>query len=83
MDTLKKSLGLRAALLSLLIFAAIVGLWQMVAGATGSDHAALQTSCGVDRLHYPDELERALLALWGGTIGRRFELPERPSRSLS
>ena len=31
MDSLKKSLGLRAALLSLLIFAAIVGLWQIAA----------------------------------------------------
>ena len=31
MATLKKSLGLRAALLSFLIFAAIVGLWQIAA----------------------------------------------------
>ncbi len=31
METLKKSLGLRAALLSFLIFAAIVGLWQIAA----------------------------------------------------
>jgi len=52
-------------------YALIVGLWQMSASASGSPGLS---ACGVDKLDYPKELERALLALWGGTVGRRLEL---------
>jgi AcrR family transcriptional regulator len=52
-------------------YALIVGLWQMSASASESPGLA---ACGVDKLDYPKELERALLALWGGTVGRRLEL---------
>ena len=41
MATLKNSLGLRAALLSLLIFAAIVGLWQIAAQPTAGTGPAV------------------------------------------
>jgi nitrate/nitrite transport system permease protein len=39
--TLKSSLGLRAALLSLLIFAAIVGLWQIATQPTAGSGPAV------------------------------------------
>jgi AcrR family transcriptional regulator len=50
-------------------YALIVGLWQMTANAIepiGGEE------CHIDALDYPKELERALLALWEGTIGRRL-----------
>jgi AcrR family transcriptional regulator len=53
-------------------YALIVGLWQMA--ANNADLAAERPLCGVDPLDYPHELERALRALWEGTIGRRLPL---------
>ena len=53
-------------------YALIVGLWQMAASAV--ELAAEVPVCGVDRLDYPRELERALRALWEGTIGRKLPM---------
>jgi AcrR family transcriptional regulator len=47
-------------------YALIVGLWQMTADA--ADPAGLPAACGIDKNDYPKELERALLALWDGSI---------------
>jgi AcrR family transcriptional regulator len=47
-------------------YALILGLWQMVA----SDPPAAGESCAMRRFEYPGELDRALRALWQGTIGR-------------
>lgn len=47
-------------------YALIVGLWQMTAS-----HAELVAgTCHIDAVDYPSELQRALAALWEGTIGR-------------
>lgn len=54
-------------------YALIVGLWQMAANA--GELAPDPAPCGVDRLDYPAELDRALRALWEGTIGRRLVMP--------
>ena len=56
-------------------YALIVGLWQMTENAT----ALAGESCRIDTHDYPQELERALGALWDGTIGRR--LAPRPEAS--
>jgi len=50
-------------------YALTVGLWQMAASARAAP--AGHAPCAVDPPDYPDELERALRALWEGTIGRR------------
>jgi AcrR family transcriptional regulator len=62
-------------------YALIVGLWQMAANA--KDMPAGQANCGVDPLDYPVELERALRALWEGTIGRPLALPGEAPDSAS
>jgi len=54
-------------------YALIVGLWQMSANADGFDAGG--SVCAVDRMDYPRELDRALRALWEGTIGKRLEAP--------
>ncbi len=51
-------------------YALIVGLWQMSSNA--DELGAGGTACAVDRMDYPHELERALRALWEGTVGRRL-----------
>ena len=56
-------------------YALIVGLWQMTANVVDLASA----DCHIDAIDYPKELERALGALWDGTIGRR--LAERPDES--
>jgi AcrR family transcriptional regulator len=48
-------------------YALIVGLWQMTASTP--DAVVMSGSCGIDKLDYPSELERALRALWNGTLG--------------
>ena len=53
-------------------YALIVGLWQMAASAV--ELAAEVPVCGVDRQDYPRELDRALRALWEGTIGRKLPI---------
>lgn len=45
-------------------YALILGLWQM----TSTDVDDVQ-SCGLQAFDYPEELDRALTALWQGTIG--------------
>lgn len=45
-------------------YALILGLWQM----TSADAEAAE-ACGLHALDYPEELDRALTALWRGTIG--------------
>jgi AcrR family transcriptional regulator len=52
-------------------YALIVGLWQMTENA--SELAG--ESCHIDTHDYPQELDRALGALWDGTIGRRLAPP--------
>jgi AcrR family transcriptional regulator len=47
-------------------YALILGLWQMVT----SEASAEAESCAMRRFEYPHELDRALRALWEGTIGR-------------
>jgi AcrR family transcriptional regulator len=47
-------------------YALIVGLWQM----TANQNELVAGTCNIDSLDYPSELERALGALWSGTIGR-------------
>ena len=49
-------------------YALIVGLWQM----TASRQDLVPGTCHIDALDYPTELQRALGALWDGTIGRRL-----------
>ncbi|HET9045898.1 MAG TPA: TetR family transcriptional regulator [Casimicrobiaceae bacterium] len=55
-------------------YALIVGLWQM--SSNPEDLGAVGDVCSVDRNDYPRELDRALRALWEGTIGRRLALPD-------
>jgi len=62
-------------------YALIVGLWQMSANA--DELEAGGNVCAVDRLDYPQELDRALRALWEGTIGRRLSLPEAANAEAS
>jgi AcrR family transcriptional regulator len=50
-------------------YALIVGLWQMASEAPPAAPATV--ACGVERIDYPRELERALRALWEGTLGGR------------
>ena len=47
-------------------YALIVGLWQM----TANQNDLVARTCHVDAIDYPSELQRALGALWDGTIGR-------------
>jgi AcrR family transcriptional regulator len=50
-------------------YALIVGLWQMTAGAANpAAPADTPAACGIEKHDYPQELERALLALWSGMI---------------
>jgi len=62
-------------------YALIVGLWQMATNA--KDLPQGQAQCGVDTLDYPVELERALRALWEGTIGRPLVMPGDAPGALS
>ncbi len=56
-------------------YALIVGLWQMTANVADLASA----DCHIDAIDYPKELERALAALWDGTIGRRLAARPEPS----
>jgi AcrR family transcriptional regulator len=49
-------------------YALIVGLWQM----TANQNELVAGTCNIDAIDYPSELQRALGALWDGTIGRRL-----------
>jgi len=54
-------------------YALIIGLWQMFAHAgegSGCPLAADPAAAAVFAYEYPAELDRALLALWSGTVGR-------------
>ena len=54
-------------------YALIIGLWQMSAHAgaeSGCALAADPAAVAVFTYEYPAELDRALLALWSGTVGR-------------
>ncbi len=54
-------------------YALIIGLWQMSAHAgeeSGCALAADPAAAAVFAYEYPAELDRALLALWSGTVGR-------------
>jgi AcrR family transcriptional regulator len=60
-------------------YALIIGLWQMSAHAgadSGCPLAADPGAAAVFAYAYPAELDRALLALWSGTVGRA--LPAAP-----
>ncbi len=65
-------------------YALILGLWQMSAGAdatVGCPLAGDPAASAVFAYAYPDELDRALRALWAGTVGRSrlaAETPELP-----
>ena len=48
-------------------YALILGLWQM-SSAKATDLAAGGDACALPAFRYPDELARALRALWGGTL---------------
>ena len=48
-------------------YALILGLWQM-SGATGACPAAVADAAPL-AFAYPDDLDRALLALWRGVVG--------------
>jgi AcrR family transcriptional regulator len=55
-------------------YALIIGLWQM-SPESQSHHLGCPMTVGGDtapvfNYEYPAELDRALLALWGGTVGR-------------
>ncbi len=61
-------------------YALIIGLWQMSGQATGGRLACPAADPGASpelAFDYPAELDRALLALWSGTIGRALPAPER------
>ncbi len=52
-------------------YAMIVGLWQMSAGTAftlcpSGNNVGMK---GIPRLPFPEDLDRALLALWSGTLG--------------
>lgn len=54
-------------------YALILGLWQMSASAGGTEACPLAgdpTAGAVFTYSYPAELDRALRALWSGTVGR-------------
>lgn len=53
-------------------YALIIGLWQMSPAAQGgaSACALAEAASPVFIYSYPDELDRALRALWEGTVGR-------------
>jgi AcrR family transcriptional regulator len=53
-------------------FALIVGLWQM-SSAHASDVTSDVGTCVLPAAQYPDELGRALRALWAGTLGTGAE----------
>ena len=61
-------------------YALIVGLWQMSANA--DELAAGGNACAVGRIDYPRELDRALRALWEGTIGRRLALADAAAAEI-
>ena len=48
-------------------YALILGLWQMSSVEPGRGRSG-RASCELDALRYPDELARALRALWTGTL---------------
>ncbi|MEP7328068.1 MAG: TetR/AcrR family transcriptional regulator [Betaproteobacteria bacterium] len=58
-------------------YALILGLWQMSPAAQGSGSPcagiASAHASPVFNYSYPDELDRALRALWEGTVGRRLD----------
>jgi AcrR family transcriptional regulator len=55
-------------------YALIIGLWQMSPASQDHNMGCAATVPGVAspvfNYDYPSELDRALLALWGGTVGR-------------
>jgi len=56
-------------------YALIIGLWQMSPAAQGGVSACplAEASSPVFNYSYPDELDRALRALWEGTVGRPLQ----------
>ena len=62
-------------------YALIIGLWQMSPAAQAHDVACVAQAAGAESpvfsYDYPAELDRALLALWAGTVGRPVALAER------
>ena len=58
-------------------YALIVGLWQM----TANPHDIVPGTCHIDAIDYPKELDRALGALWEGTVGRKLRRPSSRSKS--
>jgi len=58
-------------------YALIIGLWQM-SGESAGGNCALQSAAAdpaVFAWAYPDELDRAMRALWEGTVGRPPSVP--------
>ena len=56
-------------------YALILGLWQMSAGAASQAHCPMAGPPGSSPVHvrsYPDDLDRALRALWGGMVERQM-----------
>ncbi len=53
-------------------YALIIGLWQMSPAAQGGASACALAEAALPGFNYsfPDELDRALRALWEGTVGR-------------
>ena len=62
-------------------YALIIGLWQMSPAAQAHNMACAAQVGGADSpvfsYDYAAELDRALIALWGGTVGRPVALGER------
>jgi AcrR family transcriptional regulator len=58
-------------------YALIIGLWQMSAHSAGGDCAVdvAVVEPGTFGMHYPDELDSALRALWEGTVARPSSAP--------
>ncbi|MEO6565058.1 MAG: hypothetical protein ABIO63_03400, partial [Casimicrobiaceae bacterium] len=58
-------------------YALIIGLWQMSPAAQGgaSSCALAEASSPIFNYSYPDELDRALRALWEGTVGHPSPAP--------
>jgi hypothetical protein len=56
-------------------YALIIGLWQMSPAAQGGTSACplADAASPIFNYSYPDELDRALRALWEGTVGRPLQ----------
>lgn len=56
-------------------YALIIGLWQMSGDSAGGTMSESRADVQVYGWRYPDELDRALRALWQGAVARRSRQP--------